>query len=468
MAETRQPSVSDRVARGKAARVAAPRTSHAVLDLPPGRDPVGLLEQQAVTRVPELVPIRYGRMLVSPFTFYRGAAVVMANDLAPNARTGLTAQLCGDCHLANFGGFASPERDLVFDINDFDETLPGPFEWDVKRLATSFEICARDREFSDADRLTAVLTVVRAYREAMAEFASMGNLDVWYSRLDAAAMEQSLRQDSGKGDVKKFVRVTEKARTKDSMKAFSELTEQIEGGPPRIASDPPLIVPIRDLPDVDPQRVEESLRESMRTYRRSLPGDRRALLEGFRYVDLARKVVGVGSVGTRCWIVLLEGRDDRDPLFLQVKEAQESVLEPVLSKSSFTNNGQRVVEGQRLMQATGDIFLGWGRSEQTADGVGDDFYIRQLWDWKSSFKVDEMLPKGLAAYARACGWTLARAHARSGGPDRDRLLPRQGRHVRSGDRRLRRGVCRSERARLRGVVRGGPVRQDHRGEEPVI
>ena len=419
--KTVHPSVGECVAQGKAARVVAPRTSHSMLAVAPDRDPVGLLEQQATTRVAELVPIRYGRMLVSPFTFFRGAAVVMAHDLAPSPSAGLSVQLCGDCHLANFGGFASPERDLVFDINDFDETLRGPFEWDVKRLATSFEICARDRQFSDADRRAAVRAVVRAYREAMRQFASMGNLDVWYSRLDAAAIEQRLRRESDKAEVKRFARTAEKARTKDSVKAFSRLAEQIEGGPPRIVSDPPLIVPIRELVEraegiagIDAEHAEGAVRRSLLTYQRSLQRERRALLKGFRYLDLAHKVVGVGSVGIRCWIVLLAGRDNDDPLFMQVKEAQESVLEPVLSKSAFTNHGQRVVEGQRLMQAVGDIFLGWGRLQQTHDNVAGDFYVRQMWDWKSSLKLEAILPRGLTAYALACGWTLARAHARSG------------------------------------------------------
>jgi uncharacterized protein (DUF2252 family) len=419
--KTMHRSVADRVAQGKAARVAAPRASHSMLDMAADRKPVGLLEQQATSRVAELVPIRYGRMLVSPFTFFRGAAAVMAHDLAPTPRADLNVQLCGDCHLANFGGFASPERDLVFDINDFDETHWGPFEWDVKRLATSFEICARDREFSDADRRATLLAVVRAYREAMTQFAGMGNLDVWYSRLDAAAIEERLRRESDKAEVKRFARATEKARTKDSMKAFSRMTEELEGAPPRIVSDPPLIVPIRELvehaeniPGIDAEHAEESVSKILRTYQRSLQRDRRALLEEFSYLDLAHKVVGVGSVGTRCWIVLLAGRANDDPLFLQVKEAQESVLEPVLSKSAYTNHGQRVVEGQRLMQAVSDIFLGWGRSQQAFDNLAGDFYVRQLWDWKSSVKLEAILPRGLMAYALACGWTLARAHARSG------------------------------------------------------
>jgi uncharacterized protein (DUF2252 family) len=414
-------TAAERAAHGKAARVETPRVSHRELDVPLGRDAVALLEQQAVTRVPELVPIRYGRMLVSPFTFYRGAAMVMAHDLAPTPRAGLKAQLCGDAHLANFGGFASPERDLVFDINDFDETHQGPFEWDVKRLATSFEICGRDREFDDADRRGAVLEVVRAYRESMAQFAAMKNMELWYARLNATMIEEQLRQQSDKTQAKTFARAVDKARTKDSMRAFSRLTEQIAGEPARIISDPPLIVPIRDMiasaentTGIDYEHAEEYVHQLFRIYRRSLQRDRRRLLEGFEYHDLARKVVGVGSVGTRAWMLLMMGRDEGDPLFLQIKEAQPSVLESVLTKSPFSNNGQRVVEGQRLMQVSSDIFLGWLRADRTFDGIDRDFYVRQLWDWKSSVKLEAILPRGLLAYARACGWVLARAHARSG------------------------------------------------------
>jgi uncharacterized protein (DUF2252 family) len=345
----------------------------------------------------------------------------MAHDLAPTPRTNLKVQLCGDMHLANFGGFASPERALVFDINDFDETHPGPFEWDVKRLATSFEICARDRNFTDAERILAVTDSVRAYREAMAQFAAMTNLEVWYSRLEAGDIAERIRQSFDKAQQKNFAKVVEKARTKDSMKAFEKLTEEIHGEPPRIISDPPLIVPIREMVDsaentagIDADRAEEYIQMLFRIYRRSLQRDRRKLLEGFEYRDLARKVVGVGSVGMRAWMMLRTGRDSSDPLFLQFKEAGESVLEPYLSKSEFSNSGQRVVEGQRLMQASSDIFLGWLRAEQTFDGVPRDFYVRQLWDWKTSANLEAILPRGLVAYAQACGWTLARAHARSG------------------------------------------------------
>ena len=409
-------TVAERAARGRAARAECPRASHAALDLLPDRDPVAILAAQAPSRVPELVPIRYGRMLVSPFTFYRGAAAVMAHDLSNTPRAGLQAQLCGDAHLANFGGYASPERTLVFDLNDFDETLPGPFEWDVKRLAASFEIAARDRDFTDLQRRTAVVGVVRAYRESMRRFATMSNLELWYSRLDAARLEEELRRRQATKQAQRVAQTEAKARTKDSLKAFSKLTQEVDGQA-RIVSDPPLIVPIAELAagtGFTAEAFEQELHTLYRNYRRSLQRDRRHLLEQFQMVDLARKVVGVGSVGTRCFILLLLGLDNGDPLFLQIKEAQESVLEPMLGKTEFSNHGQRVVEGQRLMQAVSDIFLGWLHADQTLDGNPRDFYFRQLWDWKTSVDLDTILPKGLEAYAEVCGWTLARAHARSG------------------------------------------------------
>jgi len=404
----------ERAARGRAARAAAPRTSHATIELEPARDPVGLLDADSPRRVQELVPIRYGRMLVSPFTFYRGAAAIMAHDLAGTSRSGLNVQLCGDAHLANFGVFASPERDLVFDLNDFDETLPGPFEWDVKRLAASFEIAGRNREFSAAERRAAVLAAVRGYREAMREFAAARNLDVWYSRLNALQLETELRKQRDKKAAKTLARGAAKAQTKDSMKAFAKLTHEVDGQR-RIVSEPPLLVPVEELlPEGDARNVTEEIRQLVRVYRRSLQRDRRKLLEEFRFVHIARKVVGVGSVGTRCWIVLMLGRDDQDPLFLQCKEAGPSVLEPMLGKAKFGNHGQRVVQGQRLMQAASDIFLGWVHTKAGLDGQPRDFYIRQLWDWKASADLEAILPTGLSIYARVCGWTLARAHARSG------------------------------------------------------
>jgi len=405
---------AERSARGKAARADTPRTSHAALELADRRDPVELIDADSPSRVQELVPIRYARMLVSPFTFYRGAATIMAHDLASTPRSGLNAQLCGDAHLSNFGGFASPERSLVFDLNDFDETHIGPFEWDVKRLAASFEIAGRDRAFNDAERRAAVLAVVRAYREAMRGFAGMRNLDVWYSRLDESQIEAHVRKQKDARAAKTFARGAAKAQTKDSMKAFEKLTHMVDGEP-RIVSDPPLIVPIEELMEEgDARDTTEDMRALFRLYRRSLQRDRRKALESYRFVHIARKVVGVGSVGTRCWIVLMLGRDDTDPLFLQCKEAGSSVLEAVLGKARFSNNGQRVVEGQRLMQAASDIFLGWVSTKAGLDGRPRDFYVRQLWDWKASADLETILPSGLLIYAQMCGWTLARAHARSG------------------------------------------------------
>jgi uncharacterized protein (DUF2252 family) len=377
-------------------------------------DPVDLLESQAATRVPELVPIRYGRMLVSPFTFYRGAAKIMASDLAPTPRSGLHAQSCGDAHLSNFGVFASPERRLVFDINDFDETLPGPWEWDVKRLAVSMLIAARFNGFPIRDQQRIVLDTVAQYRTTMAEFASMDDLAVWYSRME---IEDLLRQHAVEFKPKQ-VKLTEKAlakaQTRDSMSAFAKLTEMVNGEP-RIIDQSPLIVPLEKLIPVD-QRAEAiaGLGNVLWTYRETLEFDRRVLLDQYKLTDFARKVVGVGSVGTRAWITLLLGRDGQDPLFLQVKEAEASVLEEPLGKSQFRNHGQRVVVGQRLMQAVSDIFLGWLHVISPLDGKERDFYVRQLKDWKGSAEIEQMVPRGMATYGRLCGWTLARAHARSG------------------------------------------------------
>jgi uncharacterized protein (DUF2252 family) len=404
---------AERAARGKAARAKTPRSSQSALDVARDRDPVALLESQAHSRLAELVPIRYGRMLASPLAFFRGNALVMAHDLAPTPTAGLSAQLSGDAHLQNFGGFASPERDLVFDLNDFDETLVGPFEWDVKRLATSFEIAGRDRDFARKKRESAVFAAVRSYREAMRHFAAMGDLDVWYARLDAKAIDKRLRRARDQRLERGLQRFEAKAYEHDRMLAFERLTQTVDGEP-RFVSDPPLIVPLSELDGAGGEKSLESLlRELFRRYRRTLPADRRTLIERFRYVDLARKVVGIGSVGTRCWVMLLLGRDDEDPLFLQIKEAQPSVLEPLLGRSPFATHGQRVVDGQRIMQTAGDIFLGWIHSDYELDGGAQDFYVRQLWDWKSSLNVQTILADGLVAYAETCGWTLARAHARS-------------------------------------------------------
>jgi uncharacterized protein (DUF2252 family) len=360
--------------------------------------------------VKELVPIRYGRMLVSPFTFYRGAAYIMASDLAGMPRTGLHVQLCGDAHLSNFGGYAAPDRRLVFDTNDFDETLPGPFEWDLKRLVASFAVAGRSRGFDAETRQRINLAVTQSYREAMAEFAAMGTMDVWYARIDLEGHQRAWAKQVSKKAVKRYERNIAKARTKDSLAAFAKLTEIVDGEP-QFISNPPLIVPLDELASGDD--VMEGARQVLRSYRRTLQADRRHLLERFRFVDAARKVVGVGSVGTRAWIILFVGRDDHDPLILQMKEAQASVLEPFLGKSHFSNHGQRVVEGQRLMQAASDMMLGWIRTSGI-DGVERDFYIRQLWDSKGSAMIELMEPSGLEAYAEVCGWTLARAHARSG------------------------------------------------------
>jgi hypothetical protein len=407
------PSEAERAAKGKAARAAVPRSAHA--DWEPGPDrtsPVELLEQQAQTRVPELVPIRYGRMLVSPFTFYRGAAYLMASDLSGMPRSGLQVQLCGDAHLSNFGGFAAPDRRLVFSINDFDETHPGPFEWDVKRLVASFAVAGRDRGFDDKQREAVNLAVGSSYREAISRYACMTNLDLWYSRVDVDDLIAEFQTFATAKERKRADKNLAKTRSKDSLRAFSKLTEIVDGEP-RITADPPVVTPIEDLLGDRAHEFEEFLHGVLRSYRRTLTGDRRRLLERYRYVHSARKVVGVGSVGTRAFIMLLLGRNDADPLFLQFKEAEASVLEPFLGKSEFSNHGQRVVEGQRLTQAASDIMLGYIRAEGF-DGIKRDFYVRQLWDAKGSALVELMEPRVMSMYATACGAELARSHARSG------------------------------------------------------
>jgi uncharacterized protein (DUF2252 family) len=408
------PSKQERAATGKTARAAAPRSSHSAWEPPAGRrDPVAMFEEQAKTRVPELIPIRHGRMLVSAFTFYRGAAELMAADLAPLPRTGLHAQLCGDAHLSNFGAFAAPDRQLIFGLNDFDETLPGPFEWDVKRLVTSFAVAGRDRQFGTTERERVNRAAGRSYREAMLGFAEMRALDLWYARLDVAELSERWAGRGTAKQLKRFERNVAKARSKDSLRASDRLTRIVDGRP-RIISDPPLLIPIDELYGaVESTAIEAVVRDVIRSYRRTLPSDRRHLLERFQYGDAARKVVGVGSVGTRAWVALMLGQDDGDPLFLQLKEAEASALEPYLGKSKFAHHGQRVVEGQRLMQAASDIMLGWTRSTDP-DGVERDFYIRQLWDGKGSALVELMDPVAMLAYAEVCGWTLAHAHARSG------------------------------------------------------
>jgi uncharacterized protein (DUF2252 family) len=407
-------SPAERAAAGKAARAKVPRSSHG--EWKPAsrrRDPVKVLEDQAKSRVQELVPIRYGRMLASPFTFYRGAAAIMAMDLANTPQSGLRVQACGDAHLSNFGVFAAPDRRLVVDLNDFDETVPGPWEWDLKRLAASFAIAGRDRQFTPKETSTAVLTTARAYREAMREFATMRNLDVWYARLDVESFLGKVAKVATAKEIKRARQNVAKAHKKNSLKAFDRLVRVVDGEP-QIISDPPLLVPARELLDEgQEQEYEERMREMLGRYRESLKGDRRHLFDSYRFVEMARKVVGVGSVGTRAWVLLMMGRDGQDPLFLQAKEAEASVLEPYVGESEFGNHGERVVEGQWLMQAASDILLGW----LPALGFDDqkrDFYVRQLWDGKRSVEVETLAPEGLAIYGRVCGWTLARAHARSG------------------------------------------------------
>jgi uncharacterized protein (DUF2252 family) len=392
-----------------------PRAGHALFEpLPTRADPVELLECQARTRVPELVPIRNGRMLVSPFTFYRGAASIMAHDLAATPRSGLIVQCCGDAHLSNFGVFASPERKLVFDVNDFDETLPGPWEWDVKRLAVSMLIAARSNGFKAKEQDQIVLDTVARYRTAMADFAAMKNLDVWYAHLDIQDVVQQYGSQFKPKIVKRADKTLAKARTKDSMTAFSKLTSVVDGKA-RIVDQSPLIVPMEKLAQGEErQEVVEGLHQLLRDYRGTLEFDRRVLLEQFELSDLARKVAGVGSVGTRAYIALTMGRDDQDPLFLQMKEAEASVLEEFLGPSEFSNHGERVVVGQRLMQASSDIFLGWLHVDSGLDGKPRDFYGRQLKDWKGSAEIEQMVPEAMATYGKLCGWTLARAHARSG------------------------------------------------------
>ncbi len=407
--------VSERAAAGKAARSVARRSAHAEWQPSPDRDdPVAILDRQSRSRVSELIPIRYGRMAVSPFTFFRGAAAVMAADLAVTPTSGLRVQMCGDAHLTNFGAFAAPDRTLVFDLNDFDETLPGPWEWDLKRLAASFEIAARQNGFDRKERRAAVLGAAREYREAMRRFATMRNLDLWYARLEVDELLGMVRSVDPAG-VKRMEKGAAKARSKDNLRALDRLTHEVDGEL-RIVSDPPLVVPIEELLEgSDRADVETQLHGVLDSYGASIQEDRRHLLDSYRFRHVARKVVGVGSVGTRAWIVLLTGRDDADPLVLQAKEAQASVSEPYAGESRYGNHGQRVVEGQRLMQAASDIFLGWCPATGI-DGRQRDFYVRQLWDWKRSIDPEALAPKELALYGRACGGILARAHARCGDP----------------------------------------------------
>ncbi|MEU9986768.1 DUF2252 domain-containing protein [Streptomyces sp. NPDC048045] len=409
-------SAAERAAYGRTTRLRVPRTRHGWFEASPDRwDPVDVMERQSATRVPELVPIRYGRMLESPFRFYRGAAAVMAADLGAQPDSGLRVQLCGDAHLLNFRLLASPERHLVFDINDFDETLPGPFEWDVKRLATSFAIAGRANGFPVAVQDDVVRACVGSYRRRIREFAGMRTLDIWYAQDDVGQLQALLASSMDRQARRRTAQAAAQARTRTHLQAFAALTRATPEGR-RIAPDPPLIIPFADLrTDPAEQGRDRELAALVSTYARSLSSERRHLLRHYRLVDLARKVVGVGSVGTRCWILLLLGRDDDDPLLLQAKEAQESVLAAHTDGPVFTNQGRRVVAGQRLIQTTSDIFLGWTHA-MGVDGQDRDFYVRQLRDWKGIARPDTMDPVLLGLFAQVCGASLARAHARSGDP----------------------------------------------------
>jgi uncharacterized protein (DUF2252 family) len=412
-AENGHRSRADLVAQGKQARKITPLESQAEYSPSRTRDPVGQLLGQAASREPDLVPIRHGRMLVSPFTFYRGAALPMAADLATTPVSGLRAQLCGDAHLANFGAYASADRRLVFDVNDFDETLPGPFEWDVKRLAASFAVAGRANGLTAKDRRRIVVRVVGSYRAAMRGFAEQSIMDVWYARLDvddAVARYRKQIPPKRRAITERFLA---QARTHDSRQALRKLTRVVDGQA-RIISDPPVVVPAEELfADVSATALYDVLRTVVSRYGRTLQSDRRHLLEQFRLVHIARKIVGVGSVGQRAWILLMDAGGGDDPLFLQAKEAQASILADYVGRSRYSHQGERVVAGQHLMQATSDIFLGWTHN-RGPDGVNRDFYVRQLRDWKLSLPIEQLRPEGLGVYADLCGWTLARGHARSG------------------------------------------------------
>ncbi|WP_460066699.1 DUF2252 domain-containing protein [Streptomyces sp. YKOK-I1] len=412
--EIRHRTPKERAERGKAARSAVPRSVHAEFTPPPKRtDPVDIIEGQSARRVAELVPIRYGRMSESPFRFYRGAAAIMAADLAETPRTGIRVQLCGDAHMLNFRLLASPERRLMFDINDFDETLPGPWEWDVKRLSASLVIAGRANGFSAKERAAVVRGAVESYRLRMREFAGMGNLEVWYTRFEADELQQQFAPDLGAKTRSRWAQTRERARGHDTLQVFDKLTQVVDGKR-LIANDPPLVVRLQDLlPSDEGRSLETEIGRLVERYGQTVQSDRRFLLESYRVADVARKVVGVGSVGTRCWIVLLLGKDDEDPLFLQAKEADDSVLAPYAGSAGFRTQGERVVAGQRLMQATSDIFLGWERTTGI-DGRRRDFYVRQLRDWKGIAVAENMSPKRMRLFGQLCGATLARAHARSG------------------------------------------------------
>jgi uncharacterized protein (DUF2252 family) len=456
-------TVTERIDRGKTARAEVPRSGHAVYEPTRDRaDPIDLLESQAAARIPELVPIRYGRMLVSPFAFYRGAAKIMANDLAATPRSGLKVQCCGDAHLSNFGVFASPERRLVFDINDFDEALSGPWEWDVKRLAASMLIGARDNGLPVKDQDRIVLETVAQYRTAMRQFVGMQNLELWYQRLEIETLLKDHADDLKHGQVKRTEKTLAKARTRDSMTAFAKLTHTVDGEV-RIVDESPLIVPI-DVLASGARRDEliDRLRKLIRRYRETLEFDRRILLEEFRLVDLARKVVGVGSVGTRAWIALMLGRDSEDPLFLQIKEADASVLEEFLGPAEFKNHGERVVTGQRLMQASSDIFLGW-LQRRYRPGRPAPRLLHPSAQGLEGFGGDREHDPERNRDLRQALWLDPRARPRpQRGPDRDRHLPRQERRLRPGDPGVLARIRRSERARLPSTRQGGRFRPGRR------
>ncbi|GAA1635134.1 DUF2252 domain-containing protein [Georgenia ruanii] len=408
----RRATPEERSRAGELARTRVPPASHAELPTE-DRDPVGVLAAQMPSRLPDLVPIRHARMLASPFAFYRGGAAVMAADLVRTPASGFTAQLCGDAHLVNFGMFASPERRLLFDINDFDETFPGPWEWDVKRLTASIVVAGRENGFSAKEVRRAAMATVRGYRDAMAEFAELGNLEVWYARVDVAQQREQVADGLGKRAGKRVDKAIARARGRDHRHVLAKLTEVVDGGR-RIVDAPPLVVRLSSLePEVQADEIAAQVQSLVRSYAQSLEPGYRELMDSYTFVDMARKVVGVGSVGTRCWIVLLQGRDGNDPLFLQIKEAQQSVLAAHLDPITERHEGRRVVAGQRIMQAAGDVFLGFDRTVGL-DGRTRDFYVRQLNDWKGSLEVEKMVPEGMRLYGRLCAWTLARAHARSG------------------------------------------------------
>ena len=416
MSTSQHNGVAQREAVGKAAREHTPRSCHGDWKAAENReDPIAILEAQGASRVQELLPIRYGRMATSAFAFFRGAAAVMAADLAKTPTSGLQVQLCGDAHLSNFGIFASPEREMLFDINDFDETLPGPWEWDVKRLTASMAIAGRERGLSAPELADVLAWTAQAYRQSMRGFAQMSNLDVWYAKLNATDIMNIVRQQRLTG-AKRLVKMEQrigKARSKNSTRAVMKLTENVEGKL-RFVSEPPLVVPVEELfEQAEGEALRGRMQELLGGYRDSVSDEYGVLLDGYSFQGMARKVVGVGSVGTRAWVLLMIGRDDGDPLVLQAKEAQASVLEPYAGASAYDNGGQRVVEGQRLMQAAGDIFLGW-LPATGVDEVERDFYVRQLWDGKLSVEVEELSYKLLRGYGALCAWTLARAHARSG------------------------------------------------------